>query len=71
MHRNSKVYITWTLAALRHARNKTIRGDFHPATRMLKLTAWLSQRGCALQWDTQRRSLIVVPAYPRPYPDNR
>ena len=71
MHRNSKVYIPWTLAALRRARNKTIRGDFNPATRMLKLTAWLSQRSCALQWDTQRRCLIVVPDYPRPYPDNR
>ncbi len=65
------VYVTWTLAAIRRAHRHPIRGDFHPATRMLRLTAWLSQRGCALQWDTQQRSLIVVPSHPRPYPDNR
>lgn len=65
------INIVWTLAAIRRANRQTIKGDFHPATRMLRLTAWLSQRGCALQWDTQRRSLIVVPAYPRPYPDHR
>ena len=67
----SAAYIPWTLAALRRAGSQPISAQFRPETRMLRISNRLSLAGCTLQWDPQRRSLIVVLAYPRPYPDNR
>lgn len=66
------VYLPWTLAALRRSRGRIERTQsIRPELRLIIVHRWLEAGGCALQWDTQRRSLIVVPAYPRPYPDCR
>ena len=66
------VYLPWTLAAIRRSRGHIVFSQtISPELRLLIVHRWLMAGGCTLQWDTQRRSLIVVPAYPRPYPDNR
>jgi len=66
------VYLPWTLAAIRRSRGHIVFSQtISPKLRLIIIHRWLEAGGCALQWDPYRRSLIVVPASPRPYPNHR
>lgn len=69
--RKSKVYIPWTLAAIRRVRRCDRQSNFNRNCKLVHIDRYLRFYRCALQWDTERGGLIVVPNSPRPYPDNR
>lgn len=71
MRRKSKVYIPWTLAAIRRVQRCERQSNFNHNIRLIHLANYFDARNCTLQWDPQRRSPVVVPNTPRPYPNLR
>lgn len=69
--RNRKIYIPWTLAAIRRVQRCDRQSNFNRNVRLIHLASYLQFCQCTLQWDPQRRSPVVVPNTPRPYPDKR